>query len=81
MTETTVTRETFGFSCQRCGHAWERVYEIRRCTDCEGDEILTCICEGKPALAPWSELETACPRCGGLRVKLVPQRGNVRLLG
>ncbi|KWW99084.1 hypothetical protein TH66_05065 [Carbonactinospora thermoautotrophica] len=56
------------------------MYQVRRCGDCAGDEILTCVCEGRPVPAPWSELETACPRCGGLRVKLVPQRENPHAL-
>lgn len=69
MTEVETTRESYDFRCGRCGHAWERVYEVRRWRDQCGDEFTCYRADGVRAVAPGNAV---CPRCGGYRIRLLP---------
>ena len=78
MNDVDVTQEIYGFDCPRCSHAWEEEYEIRRCLDCEGAEMVTCLHHGVPVEAPWSGM--VCPACGALAPRLAPQRHAARTM-
>ena len=69
MTEVETTSETYDFRCGRCGHTWERVFEVRRWQDQSGDEFCCYRVNGVQAVAPGNAV---CPRCGGYRVRLLP---------
>jgi hypothetical protein len=56
--------------CLRCDRTWETTYEIRTLHDDAGDHQLF-YRNGAPAIDPAG---TRCPHCGGLRVRIVPQR-------
>jgi hypothetical protein len=54
--------------CRRCHWVWETDCQVRTLHDEAGDHDLFYV-DGRPAPAPWA---AACPRCGGLRVELLP---------
>jgi len=62
--------EEYAFVCLRCGHEWRAKYEVRRYRG-SGDHEWIVYCRGGQPVRP-PHLDLSCPRCGGLRVKLLP---------
>lgn len=66
--------EEYTFLCRRCGHEWTAKYEVRRYQGSGHDEWIVYWRGGRLVRPP--RMDATCPRCGGLRVKLLPRRSG-----
>lgn len=64
---------SWSFFCRRCARSWTRRYEVRRYRRNDGEWVVH-LRGGHLAQPP--RLESRCPHCGGLRVRLLPTGGT-----
>lgn len=70
MYESMVSLETWSYGCSSCLHEWQVVFEVGRCPDGHGGEVIVHSRSGQRCTSPWAELY--CPSCGGWEVKILP---------
>ncbi|MEV0845343.1 hypothetical protein AB0J21_05530 [Streptomyces sp. NPDC049954] len=61
--------ESYSFACMRCGHGWERSYEIERHVDAEGHAYVVYRADGQRVPSPLTR--PACLNCGGQVVRIM----------
>jgi hypothetical protein len=65
----------YRLTCRRCGREWTAAYQVIAYHDLDGDHEAFFL-HGASAAPPWSGI--SCPLCGGLRVRILPQRPAAR---
>jgi hypothetical protein len=68
-------RESYSFSCDRCGATWSDIFDVRSAIDYDGNEWRVFLSNG--VASPCPERGMSCPTCGGFRVRLLPRRALV----
>ncbi|WP_374228389.1 hypothetical protein [Streptomyces sp. CNQ085] len=64
-------REEYSFACLRCGHGWERAYEIRHHTDRDGRPFVTCHDPADGGQVPSPLTRPVCPNCESHVVRIM----------
>ena len=70
MHESMVSLEMWTYECLSCLHEWQVEFEVGRCQDGHGGEVIVHRREGQRCTSPWAELY--CPSCGSYEVKILP---------
>lgn len=70
-----IARESYSFTCKRCGDTWSGEFEVRRHQDSEGDVEEFWTHRGVPCPSPYKG--GCCPGCGGYRIALLPTKRDV----
>ena len=61
--------EAYSFACMRCGHGWERDYEIVHLTYPDGRPLIVYYANGERVLSPLKH--PTCPNCDGHVVRIM----------
>ncbi|MBL1099000.1 hypothetical protein [Streptomyces coffeae] len=64
-----VAHEAYAFACMKCGHGWERSYDIEHHVDGEGRAFVVYFTDGEPVRSPLTSPD--CDNCGAHLVRIM----------
>ncbi|WP_431774661.1 hypothetical protein [Streptomyces cucumeris] len=64
-----VAHEAYAFACMKCGHGWERSYDIEHHVDGEGRAFVVYFTDGTRVRSPLTSPD--CVNCGGHLVRIM----------
>ncbi|GAA2347470.1 MULTISPECIES: hypothetical protein [Streptomyces] len=64
-----VAHEAYAFACMKCGHGWERAYDIEHHVDGEGRAFVVYFTDGRRVPSPLTSPD--CVNCGAHLVRIM----------